>query len=127
MQREAPLDIAKNLAVATRDVEAAIDAGATLVMLPENFGLLGENAALLAAAQSLEEHFFLKPFIVLARSRHVYILAGSIPERGPDAQHVYNTSVLIGPQGNFKAVYRKIHLFDATLGGESRCWSNRRT
>ena len=43
----------------------------------------------------------------LARSRNMYIVAG-LPERQESL--VYNSSVLVGPQG-FLGVYRKAHLF----------------
>ena len=46
------------------------------------------------------------------------VLAGSIPETGPDAGHVYNTSVLIGTSGETLASYRKIHLFDIDIPGQ---------
>ena len=36
---------------------------------------------------------------------------------GRDADRLFNTSCLIGPTGSIEAVYRKIHLFDVSLGG----------
>jgi predicted amidohydrolase len=45
----------------------------------------------------------------------IYLLAGSIAEAG--AEKAFNTSVLIGPQGDDLAVYRKIHMFDVEAGG----------
>lgn len=69
----------------------------------------------MAHAQSVEEGEFLAPFRRLARDLGVAILAGSIPEVGPDKDHVYNTSVLLGRDGETIATYRKIHLFDVNL------------
>ena len=46
------------------------------------------------------------------------IIAGGLPERGPDPEHVYNTSVLIDRSGELKAIYRKIHLFDIDWVGK---------
>ena len=44
-------------------------------------------------------------------------LLGSLPERVPGDTRVRNTSVLLGPDGETLAVYRKIHLFDIDLPG----------
>ena len=55
----------------------------------------------------------------LARRHGVWLLGGSIPEALPDdPKRVHNTSVLLGPDGALRAVYRKIHLFDVDLSGQ---------
>jgi deaminated glutathione amidase len=108
-------DVAQNLARAVLFCERAIEAGAQLVTLPENFGFLGADADKLVHAQRIDDGAFLAPLRDLARTRRVHILAGSIPEIGPDAKHTYNTSVLVGPAGETAAVYRKIHLFDVDV------------
>jgi predicted amidohydrolase len=86
------------------------------VALPENFGFLGGDSEVLRFAQSVEDGPFLAPLRQLARELGIFIVAGSIPETGPDPQHVYNTSVLLGPAGETLAAYRKIHLFDVAMG-----------
>ena len=99
----------------TRD---AADRGARLIVLPENFGLFpGNDTDKLPHAQAVDDGPFTLPFRALARERALFILLGSIPERGPDDQRTYNTSVLIGPRGETVASYRKIHLFDVELQG----------
>ena len=42
--------------------------------------------------------------------------AGSVAERREGHERVANTSVHAGPDGELKAVYRKIHLFDVDVG-----------
>src|SRR5215211_1726168 len=49
----------------------------------------------------------------------IHLLAGSISERGADGEKASNTSILIGPDGEDLAVYRKIHMFDVDAGGVS--------
>ena len=44
-------------------------------------------------------------------------MAGSIAERREGHERVANTSVHVGPDGELKAVYRKIHMFDVEVGG----------
>ena len=53
-----------------------------------------------------------------ARELGIHLLAGSISERGA-GEKASNTSVLIGPDGEDLAVYRKIHMFDVDAGGVS--------
>jgi predicted amidohydrolase len=53
----------------------------------------------------------------LARRLRITLLLGSLPEHVPGDTRVRNTSVLIGPDGQTLARYRKIHLFDIDLPG----------
>ncbi|MBI5509730.1 MAG: carbon-nitrogen hydrolase family protein [Deltaproteobacteria bacterium] len=117
VQLTATTDVGANLSRAEALCRRAAEAGARLVVLPENFGCFGADADKLPHAQEIEDGPFLTPLRRLAKEQDVYILAGSIPERGPDAAHTYNTSVLIDPAGKTRATYRKIHLFDVELGG----------
>ena len=118
VQMTSTTDWRGNLAKAARYVEEAADSGARLIALPENFGFLGRENEKLPHAQSVEEGPFLEPLRKLAQKHRVGVLAGSIPETGPDAGHVYNTSVLIGTSGETLASYRKVHLFDIDIPGQ---------
>ena len=106
----------RNLEVAERLVRAAAADGAELVALPEKWNLLGGGEELLIGAEPLEG-----PSLTAARGwareLGIHLLAGSISERGPEK--AFNTSVMIGPEGEDLAVYRKIHMFDVDLGGVS--------
>ena len=44
-------------------------------------------------------------------------MAGSVAERRDGHERVSNTSVHVGPDGEIRAVYRKIHMFDVEVGG----------
>ena len=46
-------------------------------------------------------------------------MAGSIAERVPGREKGSNTSVHVGPDGEVRAVYRKIHMFDVEVGGRT--------
>ncbi len=114
VQLTSTADVDANLARATELAGAAATAGAELIVLPENYGFLGEDADKLRHAQPIEGRFT-APLRDLARARGLFVIAGGIPEAGPDAGHTYNTSVLIGPDGGTLATYRKMHLFDVDL------------
>jgi predicted amidohydrolase len=109
-------DKAANLATAERLVRAAAADGAGLVALPEKWNLLAAGEELLAAAEPLGG-----PSLTAARgwarTLGIHLLAGSICESG--GERASNASVLIGPDGEDLAVYRKIHMFDVDAGGVS--------
>jgi predicted amidohydrolase len=107
----------RNLATAERLVRAAAATGAELVALPEKWNLLAGGEELLDGAEPLDG-----PSLAAARGwardLGIHLLAGSIAERGEE-EKAFNTSVLIGPDGEDLAAYRKIHLFDVDAGGVS--------
>jgi deaminated glutathione amidase len=108
----------RNLAAAERLVRAAAAGGAEFVALPEKWNLLAGGEELVAGAEPLDG-----PSLTAARGwareLSVHLLAGSISERGGEGEKPSNTSVLIGPEGEDLAVYRKIHMFDVDAGGVS--------
>jgi deaminated glutathione amidase len=109
-------DKARNLEAAERLVRAAAADGAELVALPEKWNLLGGGEELLAGAEPLDGPT-LSAARGWARQLGIDLLAGSISERG--GEKAFNTSVLIGRDGEDLAVYRKIHMFDVEVGGVS--------
>jgi deaminated glutathione amidase len=116
VQLTATEDTARNLAAADRLVREAAGRGARLVVLPEKWTVLGSDAAMEAAAERLDG-----PALTwardVARELEIDLVAGSIVERRPGHQRHGNTSVHVGPDGEVRAVYRKIHLFDVEVGG----------
>ena len=110
-------DKARNLATAERLVRAAAADGAELIALPEKWNLLAGGEDLLAGAEPLDGPS-LSAARGWARELGVHLLAGSVAERG-EGEKAFNTSVLIGPDGEDLAVYRKIHMFDVDAGGVS--------
>ncbi|MCK9356541.1 MAG: carbon-nitrogen hydrolase family protein [Dehalococcoidia bacterium] len=111
-------DKLQNIARATALVREAADTGAAIVALPETFDFRGDSARLGEIAEPLPGTA-IGALMVVARERGIWVLAGSVHERHPDGGRPYNTSVLITPTGDIAATYRKIHLFDITIGGKS--------
>ncbi len=116
IQLNATDDFDRNLATADRLVRDAAARGAELVALPEKWTVLGGREQMTAGA-----HSFDGPAISWARSvaaeLGIDLLAGSLFEREPGAEKGSNTSVHVGPDGQLRAVYRKIHLFDVEVDG----------
>jgi predicted amidohydrolase len=109
-------DKARNVDIAERLVRAAARDGAELVALPEKWNLLGDAATLLAGAEPLDGET-ITAARSWARELGVHLVAGSIAERAEGHDKSFNTSVLIGPDGEIEARYRKIHMFDVDVGG----------
>jgi predicted amidohydrolase len=111
-------DKGRNLAAAERLVRESAAGGAEFVALPEKWNLLAGGEELVAGAEPLDG-----PSLTAARGwareLGIHLLAGSISERGAEGEKASNTSVLIGPEGEDLAVYRKIHMFDVDAGGVS--------
>lgn len=116
VQLNSTADRSANLQAADRHTRAAAADGATLIVLPEKWSVLGREPDLLAGAESLDG-----PAITwarqIARELSVDLLAGSIVERLSDSSRLANTSVHVGPDGELRAVYRKIHMFDVEVDG----------
>jgi deaminated glutathione amidase len=106
----------RNLDAATRLVRDAAGDGAELIVLPEKFNVLGSAEQLIAGAESLDGPT-LRWAGALAEELGVWIVAGSIVERLEGEEKLRNTSALVGPDGEIKVVYRKIHMFDVEVGG----------
>ena len=108
-------DVSANVETAVRLVAEAADAGAQLVALPETWTFKGRPEGFPAAAQAPDGPA--NTAVAQAASRRgMWLLAGSIYEPSPQAGRCWNTSALFGPDGALRAVYRKIHLFDAVSG-----------
>jgi predicted amidohydrolase len=109
-------DTDRNLATADRLVREAAAKGAELVVLPEKWTVLGTGEQLAAGAQPLDG-----PAITwargIARELGIDLVAGSIVERVPGREKTSNTSVHVDPDGEIKATYRKLHMFDVEVDG----------
>jgi len=109
-------EVERNLDAAEALVERAAARGACFVGLPENFAFLRSEGQPVPEPQDLDGPWVAR-MSALARRLRVTLLLGSLPERVPGDTRVRNTSVLLGPDGETIAVYRKIHLFDIDLPG----------
>ena len=116
VQLQSTEDMDRNLADADRLTRAAAEDGAELVVLPERLDIRGSAADYAALAEPLDG----RPVSWArdtARELGIDIVAGSVAERRDGHERVANTSVHAGPDGELKAVYRKIHMFDVEVGG----------
>ena len=116
VQMTSTADVERNLDAACALVELAARRGASFVGLPENFAYLRSEGQPVPEPQATDGPW-VRRMAEQARRLELTLLLGSLPERVPDDGRVYNTSVLLGPDGTTLALYRKIHLFDIDLPG----------
>jgi predicted amidohydrolase len=118
VQLTSTADRERNLATADRLTRAAAAAGAELVVLPEKWPVLATPEETAAGAEPFDG-----PALAWARATArelgIDLVAGSIAERVPDRERGSNTSIHVGPDGDVRAVYRKLHMFDVEVGGQA--------
>jgi predicted amidohydrolase len=85
-------------------------------VLPEKWSVIGSPDDLRAGAEPLDG-----PAITwareVARELRIDLVAGSIAERVAGREKLANTSLHIDPEGEIRASYRKIHMFDVEVEG----------
>jgi deaminated glutathione amidase len=116
VQLQSTTDPEANLAAAERLTRAAVAGGAELVVLPERLDIRGAAPDYAGGAEPLEG----RPISwarELARELGIDLVAGSVAERREGRERVSNTSVHVGPDGEVRAGYRKIHMFDIEVAG----------
>jgi len=122
VQMSSQADLGANLGECRRLLGQAAAAGASLVVLPENFAYFGPEGGKRELAERIGDET--APIQSLlseaARTHGVVVIGGGMPERSPDPERPYNTSVVIGPNGKVLASYRKVHLFDVDLAEGSQ-------
>jgi predicted amidohydrolase len=116
IQLNATEDTDRNLERADRLVRDAAARGASLVVLPEKWTVLGTREDMAAGGQTLDGEA-ISWARETAAQLGIDLIAGSLFERPEDAGKGFNTSVHVGPDGEIQSVYRKIHLFDVEVDG----------
>lgn len=121
-------NVNENLNAAARQIQAAARAGASLVLLPENFAVLDGGPLSQFAENEGDNEALLQSFLsAQAQENKIYIVGGTIPlitrpmvvgqsapERIEDGR-VRPASLVYDPSGVCIARYDKIHLFDVKV------------
>jgi predicted amidohydrolase len=118
-----------NLERALGAIAEAADQGAQLIVFGEIF-LNGYESGRFTPRYAVSERAddpFLAPLVDEARSRGVHIVMGATTHKGPFPGDVFNSAVLIGPQG-IVGVYSKAHVAafradDERVVAEKAWWS----
>lgn len=111
--------VAENLKKAENLLQQAAEKGATLVVLPEMFALLGKGEVYRQKKRGIQEHFGAGPIqdflSKMAQRYQLWIVGGTLPITSDDPDKPFLSSLLFDNHGKIIARYDKIHLFDVTL------------
>jgi nitrilase len=109
-------NVSANLLEAERLVSEAVDNGAGLVVLPENFAFKGKLERDICALREADRDGPLQGFLSQLAKRHgIWLVGGTIPLEAHDNSKVRAACIVYDDKGNRVARYDKIHLFDVNL------------
>ncbi len=117
-----------NLLEAGRLIAQAVADGAGMVVLPENFAIMGMDEQEKIKLRERDGVGPIQEFLALQAKKHgVWIVGGTIPMAAADANKVLAACLVFDDAGELVARYNKIHLFDVSLGGGSEKYTESET
>ncbi len=114
-------DVAANQARAIELAAEAGDKGVDLLVFPETY-MYQRPADLTTPLGQIAEPIdgpFIQAIADAARKHGLHLVVGMLERAPGETNRAYNTAVLLSPEGNCLAAYRKVHLYDAFSGRES--------
>ena len=119
VQMNAGEEKAANLATMETLVDRAASLGAEIVVLPEKWNALGSPEVFRAAAEPLEGGESFAAMAGWAKRHGFTLVGGSVTESREGREKLSNTCPVYDPEGRLVDAYRKIHMFDVVVGGQS--------
>lgn len=118
VQMTSGADVRANIETAVGLIARAAEQGASLVVLPENVAFLGaDEADKLAVGEVPGDGWIQEQLAQAAASYGVWLVAGTIPLFGDEAQRVAAACLVFDDNGDLRARYDKLHMFDVDVGG----------
>jgi hypothetical protein len=112
-------NVSANLAEAERLIQIAVDSGAKLVALPENFAIMGVKETDKINVREEPGKGPIQKFLGAQAKKHgIWLIGGSVPLECGNARKVFNSCLVYDDKGKQVARYDKIHLFGLDLGNE---------
>ncbi|XP_020801729.1 nitrilase and fragile histidine triad fusion protein NitFhit [Drosophila serrata] len=112
-QMRSTSDKIANLCQVKELVTRAKASKACMLFLPECCDFVGQNRAETLELSERLNGELMAQYRELARRNGIWLSFGGVHERN-DQGKIYNAHVLVNEKGDLAAVYRKMHLFDAT-------------
>ncbi len=111
-------NVEANLIEAERLITAAVDAGARLIVLPENFACMGMSEFDKLGIREDDHSGPIQQFLArMARQHSAWIVGGTVPMAARSAEKARASCLVYDNRGNRVARYDKIHLFDVDVPG----------
>lgn len=122
MQRVAAIQMASgpnvdaNLNEAAQSISGAANAGAKLIVLPENFALMGKTEADNVKCAEEDGSGKIQDFLAEhAKKNDVWLVGGTVPIKASQPDKIRAACLLFDNKGQRIARYDKIHLFDVEI------------
>jgi len=126
IQMASGTNVSANLIEVGRQINSAKQAGAELIVLPENFAIMAMNDADQVTVAEVQGSGPMQNFLAdQARKHKVWLVAGTIPIKSKIENKVLAACLVYNDEGELIARYDKIHLFDVHLSvsNETYCES----
>lgn len=115
VQMKVTNNVEENVNTAIQLIKQAATSNPDVVILPENFHIMGRRAEFYENAETLDGPT-LTTLRELAKELNLYIVAGTMNLRVPNEEKLRNTCCVINPDGEIQDTYTKIHSFNAQIG-----------
>ncbi len=117
-----------NLTEAARLIELAVQAGAKMIVLPENFAHMGHTESDKLAIREKEGEGPIQKFLREQATKHkIWLVGGTLPLATDDPAKVRASCFVYNDKGEQVARYDKIHLFDVSINGTGETYAESET
>lgn len=121
-------NVKANLAEAEKLIKIAVQQEAELVVLPENFAIMGmDEADKVKIAEEVGSGLLQDYLKEQAKKHNIWLVGGTIPIRSSEPGKVFAACLLFNPQGELVTRYDKIHLFDVTIEASNESYTESET
>lgn len=133
IQMASGTNVSANLIEVSRQILSAVQAGAKLVVLPENFSCMVHDDADQITMAETDGSGQIQTFLTeQARKNKVWIIAGTIPlhleKEHPDfGKKIYTSCLVYNDLGERISRYDKVHLFDVYLDATKETYKESET
>lgn len=107
--------VEENVNTAVALIREAAQGNPDVVVLPENFHMMGRKVEFFEAAETVDGPT-LTTLKNLAKELQLYIVAGTMYIREKGQEKLKNTCCVINPEGEIQDKYEKVHTFNAQIG-----------
>jgi nitrilase len=121
-------NVKANLAEAEKLIKIAVQQQAELVVLPENFAIMGTSETdKVKIAETFGSGLLQDYLRDQAINNNIWLVGGTIPILSKESGKVFAACLLYNPQGEVVARYDKIHLFDVTIEATNESYTESET
>lgn len=128
IQMASGTNVSANLIEVSRQITSATQAGAKLIVLPENFAILGMKDSDQVEIAELDGSGPIQDFLSeQAKKNKVWLVGGTIPLKSENDNKAYAACLVFNELGERESRYDKIHLFDVHLEITSETYNESET